>query len=335
MKNYTIKDIAKNLHISPSTVSRALSDHPDISEETKTLVQLKARELNYNPNYAARNLKLKKSKTIGVLVPEIEHHFFSAVISGIEEVAYRSGYTIIVSRSNEDVEREKLNLNAFYANRVAGVIASIAQTTTDGSHFKRIIENHIPFVFFDRVIENIDTCKVIIDDKVSAYNAVKFLIDKGYKKIAHFAGSGELNISKYRLVGFKEAMIEAGLEIKDQWIIRGGLHESDGYRAFEKLLTLNSLPEAIFAVNDPVALGALKKIREAGLEVPKDVAIIGFSDNPICEMIVPALTTVRQPAYEMGKISAELILESILNENKECANKIITLDTELIIRESA
>jgi DNA-binding LacI/PurR family transcriptional regulator len=334
MTNCTLKDIAKNLDISISTVSRALSNHPDISVQTKKLVKQKATELNYNPNIMAQGLKAKRTKTIGVIVPEIEHHFFSAAISGIEEVAYQAGYTIIVSSSNEDIEREIINLHAFYSNRVAGVIASISQTTIDGSHFQRIMDNNVPVVFFDRVLEDIDSCKVVINDQESAHNAVMYLIKKGYKKIAHLAGTSNINIAKHRMAGYKNAMLESGLKIENDWIIEGGLHELDGYKSFEILLKLSTLPEAIFAVNDPVAIGALKKIREAGLSVPEDIAIVGFSDNPICEMIIPSLTTVHQPAYEMGKKSAELILESINNEDKDCKKETITLDAELIIRDS-
>ena len=335
MNNYTIKDIAKELSISPSTVSRALSDHPDISKNTKQLVRKTAKEFNYNPNYAARSLKSKRTKFIGVIVPEIDHHFFSAAISGIEEIAYKAGYTIIVSRSNENVEREIINLNAFYANRVAGVLASISQTTIDGSHFQKIIDNKVPVVFFDRVLEDIDSCKVVINDQESAYTAVKYLLAKGYKRIAHFAGSTDINISKYRCAGYRKALTETGIEIDENLIISGGLHEEDGYKAFEQLLALPVLPEAIFAVNDPVALGALRKIREVGLNVPNDIAIVGFSDNPICEMIIPSLTTVHQPAYEMGKKSAELILKLINSENDDYENETITLNADLIIRESA
>ncbi len=334
MKNITIKDIAKEVNLSSSTVSRALSNHPDISKKTKILVKKVATEFNYNPNLIAQSLKSKRTKTIGVIVPEIDHNFFSAAISGIEDVAFQSGYTIIVCRSNEDVNREILNLNALLANRVAGVIASISQTTMDGAHFQKLIDNNVPVVFFDRVLEDIDACKVIINDKVSAINAVNHLIEKGYRKIAHFTGPKDLNVSKHRLAGFREAMAQNNLEVNEDWIIAGGMHENDGYKAFEKLLELAELPDAIFSINDPNAIGAMKKMREVGIKIPDDFAIIGFSNNPVCEIIVPNLTTIHQPAYEMGKISTELMFEFISGKKSSCNNQTIVLDTHLVIRDS-
>ena len=334
LKNSTIKDIANEINVSSSTVSRALSDHPDISEKTKTLVKKVAEEFNYNPNLIAQSLKSQRTKTIGVVVPEIDHIFFSAAISGIEEVAYRAGYTIMVCRSNEDVNREILNLDSLLANRVAGVIASISQTTKDGAHFQKLINNNVPVVFFDRVIEDIDACKVIINDKKSAINAVNHLIEKGYSKIAHFTGPKELNVSKHRLAGFREAMAKNNLKVNEDWIIVGGLHEKDGYSAFEKLLELPELPDAIFAINDPNAVGAMKKMREVGIKIPDDIAIIGFSNNPVCEIIIPNLTTIHQPAYEMGKKSTELMFDSISGNKNSCNNKTIVLDSHLVVRDS-
>jgi LacI family transcriptional regulator len=334
MSKFTIKDIAQKLDISASKVSRALSNHPDISSETKARVKRIAQQLQYRPNIIAQSLKSKSTRTIGVLVPEIENHFFSAAISGIEEVAYQSGYNIMVCRSNEDYEREKLNLNAFLSNRVAGIIASISQNTIDGSHFQNVINSGVPLVFFDRVIESLDSCKVVINDRESAYNAVEYLIKTGYKKIGHLCGKEGINISVHRLKGFREAMVDHGLEISEDWIVRGGFHSEDGYDSMEKLLDLDETPEAIFAVNDPVAIGAIKKIREVGLSIPGDIAIIGFSDNPICEVITPNLTTVHQPSYQMGKKSAELILESIQRKEKPLSSKTITLETNLIVRDS-
>jgi LacI family transcriptional regulator len=334
MNHSTITDIAKKLGISPSTVSRALSDHPDISSKTKKQVRKIAKELNYTPNPIAQSLKNNRTSTIGIIVPEIKHDFFSSAISGIEEVAYQSGYTIILCQSNESFEREVVNTNMLMHHRVAGVIVSISQNTKHGDHFRDLIERGIPLVFFDRVCEDVKASKVVIDDAKSAYNAVSYLIKKGYKRIAHFAGPIGLEICKKRLNGYKEALKNAKLRFEEGLIQYGGLHEQDGYNSMEFLLKKKLIPDAIFAVNDPVAIGAFQRIKESHLKIPKDIAIIGFSNNKITTLVDPPLTTVNQPSFEMGKKAAEILIGQIENKNKSLEPKTIVLKAELIIRGS-
>lgn len=263
MRHTTITDIAKKLGISASTVSRALKDHPDIKADTKKRVIKLAKEFNYKPNPIAQSLKNNQTKIIGVIVPEIEHDFFSSAISGIEEVAYHSGYIIILCQSGENIEREVLNTNALIQQRVAGIVASISQNTLKGDHFQAVIDHGIPLVFFDRACKNISVSKVIIDDIKSAFEAVSYLIDKGYKKIAHFAGPKLLDICKLRLRGYTEALKKAHIPILKEIICYGGLHEIDGYNLMDQLLKKNIVPDAIFVVNDPVAIGAFQRIKEA------------------------------------------------------------------------
>jgi LacI family transcriptional regulator len=334
MNHSTITDIAKKLGISPSTVSRALSDHPDISSKTKKQVQKIAKELNYTPNPIAQSLKNNRTSTIGIIVPEIKHDFFSSAISGIEEVAYQSGYTIILCQSNESFEREVVNTNMLMHHRVAGVIVSISQNTKRGDHFRDLIERGIPLVFFDRACEDVKASKVVIDDAKSAYQAVSYLIKKGYKRIAHFAGPIGLEICKKRLNGYKEALNNAKLHFEESLIQYGGLHEQDGYNSMEFLLKKKLIPDAIFAVNDPVAIGAFQRIKESHLKIPKDIAIIGFSNNKITTLVDPPLTTVNQPSFEMGKKAAEILIGQIENKNKSLEPKTIVLKAELIIRGS-
>jgi len=333
MRHSTINDIAKKLGISASTVSRALNDHPDISSETKKKVKKVAKELNYRPNPIAQSLKSNRTTTIGVIVPEIKHDFFSSAISGIEQVAYNSGYTIILCQSNESFEREVVNTNLLMHHRVAGVIVSISQNTKQGNHFKDLIEKGIPLVFFDRTCEDVDTYKIVIDDKQSAFNAVSYLIQKGYKKIAHFAGPIGLDICKKRMNGYIEALNQHGLIVDNELIKYGGLHEQDGYDSMSALLEKNIIPDAIFAVNDPVAIGAFQKIKEAGLRIPADVAIVGFSNNKITSLVDPPLTTVNQPSFEMGKKAAEILINLIEKKNV-IEEKEIVLNADLIIRGS-
>ena len=334
MKHNTLTDIAKKLKISPSTVSRALSNHPDISSETKERVKALAEKLHYAPNPIAQSLKNNRTSTIGILVPEIKHDFFSSAISGIEEVAYQSGYTIIVSQSNESFEREVVNTNALMHHRVAGLIASISQHTRNGDHFQLLIDRNIPLVFFDRVCEDIAANKVVIDDKKSALSAVQYLIEKGYKKIAHFAGPRELDICKKRLDGYKAALNNGGIKILNELILHGGLHESDGYTSMDLLIKKNIIPDAIFCVNDPVAIGAYQRIKETGLRIPEDIGIVGFSNNKITSLVDPPITTINQPSFEMGKRAAEILIDMIENASSINEPRTIVLDANLIVRGS-
>ena len=334
MRNTTIIDIAKKLKISASTVSRALNGHPDIKEETRSQVKKLAKKLNYSPNPIARSLKSNKTNVIGVIVPEIEHDFFASAISGIEKVAYHSGYTIIVCQSNESYEREVINANALMHQRVAGLIVSISQQTKNGNHFKKLIKQGIPIVFFDRVCNDITANKVVIDDAKSAFEAVTHLIERGRKKIAHFAGPKELRICEQRLKGYKDALKEANIPLVNNLVRYGDLHEDNGYKSMDALLKENIIPDAIFAVNDPVAIGAFQRIKEAGLKIPMDIAVVGFSNNKITALVDPPLTTVNQPSFDMGKKAAEILIEMIENEKNSTPKKTVVLDAKLIVRGS-
>ena len=228
MKQITIKNIASHLNLSVSTVSRALNDHPDIHSKTKKSVKKVAIEMGYNPNIMARNLKSSSSNQIGVIVPEIRHDFFANAISGIEEVAYQKGYTIIIAQSNELQEREIINLNSMYLHRVAGIIVSISQTTTSSSHFKRLLDNGVKIVFFDRVCDDLNTPRIRIDDMQSSYKVVEYLIKKGYKKVVHFSGPQTLEICRNRKFGYEKALKDFNVDY-EPIIFQGGMHETDGY----------------------------------------------------------------------------------------------------------
>ena len=332
MRHTTIDDIAKSLGISTSTVSRALADHADVKEETKKEVKRIAAELQYFPNPIARSLKSSRTMTIGVIVPEIKHDFFSSAISGIEDIAYNAGYTIIVCQSNESYEREVLNTNVLMHHRVAGVIVSISQNTKSSDHFQDLLNKKIPLVFFDRVRDDVEASKVVIDDYSSAYRAVTHLIQRGYKKIAHLAGPKELDICMKRHAGYVDALNDSQMTLRTEFVCYGGLHEQDGYNSMNILLKGDDPPDAIFAVNDPVAIGAFQRIREAGLKIPGDVAIVGFSNNKITALVDPPITTVNQPSFEMGKKAAEILIEQI--EGKDKTIRTVILDAELIERGS-
>jgi DNA-binding LacI/PurR family transcriptional regulator len=332
MRHATIHDIARKLGLSSSTVSRALSNHPDIRRETKERVRAAAHELQYSPNPIAKSLKSSRTTTIGVIVPEIKHDFFASAISGIEAMAYERGFTIVLCQSNESLAREKINVELLANHRVAGIIMSISQETKNGDHLQELFRRKIPLVFFDRVLDDVSTGKVIIDDRRSASTAVSHLVERGYKKIAHFGGPCGLGICEQRKAGYRDALQAAGLAINEEMILIGGLHEEDGYASMERVLSGNWMPDAIFAVNDPVAIGAFQKIKEAGLRIPEDVAILGYSNNRITTLVDPPLTTVFQPSFEMGKEAARILIDGITKNQAE--SQTIILEAKLIVRRS-
>ena len=292
-----------------------------------------ATEFNYQPNLIAKSLQTRRTNTIGVIVPEIRHNFFSSAISGIEEAAYLEGYTIMVCQSNDTYDREVINTTALVANRVDGMLVSVSQETTDVAHLKRVMNQGIPLVLFDRV-SDMGASMVVVDDRDGAYAAVAHCIERGYRRIAHIAGTQHLYISRERLAGYEGALRDHGLPIDPSLIVTGGCQESDGRAGVKALLGLTDPPDAIFTVNDPVAIGAYIYLKEAGLRIPEDVALVGFSNNPISALIEPPLTTVSQPAFEMGKAAAALLLKQLADEDQKFVPVTKVLKTELIVRKS-
>src|SRR5258707_6973891 len=259
----TIKDIARELGISPSTVSRALKDHPDISPETKKAVNQLAEKLNYQPNIVALNLRQRKTNTIGIIIPEIVHFFFSTVISGIEDIAYQAGYNVIIAQSNESYQREVTDMKALFNSRVDGMLLSLSRETTNFDHIESIISKGVPIVFFDRMYKNPNTSNVIVDDYIGAKKAVLHMIDQGCKHIAHLMAAPNLMISINRLKGYEDALKEKNIETNPDWIAHcnaGNFEE--GKRVTFELLALKNRPDAIFASNDPLAMGAVMAIKE-------------------------------------------------------------------------
>ncbi len=330
----TIKDLAKALNLSPSTVSRALRDHPDINPQTKKRVVSLADKLDYHPNSIARSLQTKKTKTIGVIVPEIKQPFFASVINGVEEFAYAAGYTIIVCQSNETYEREVFYTRSLVSLRVAGVLVSLSQTTQNFDHFSMLQRRHVPVVFFDRVSDKIKASSVVVDDYKGAFDVVDHLIKSGYRRIAHLAGPKNLSISKIRLKGYQDALKQANIPFEDKMVVHGGLDDTDGIIGFQKLLSFHPLPDAVFAVNDPVATGVFMAMKEQGLRIPADIALAGFSNTHLASLLDPPLTTVEQPSYEIGKIAAQLLMEQINNSDEHFVPKSVVLKTHLVVRSS-
>jgi LacI family transcriptional regulator len=334
-KNLTLKDLAQKLGLSISTVSRALQNNPVINHDTRLRVNKLAKKIGYYPDALARSLKNKKSYTIGVIVPEISHFFFSSVIDGIEDVTYKYGYAIMVTKSNEDFEREVLNSASLISNRVAGVIASISQNTKSGKHFNNIINRGIPLVLFDRVLEDLDVHKIISDDFKKAYEMVNHLIDSGYQNIAYLAGPSHLNITMNRVNGYKKALIDNDIELMDGLIMNINLNEDDGFEGAKALIREFPKIDAICCVNDPVAIGVYKYLNKVGIKIPDKVGVTGFSNNPSSERVNPPMTTVDQQGYKMGRKAAKILLQKINNELIDSLDKTHIIEGKLIIRDSS
>lgn len=330
----TIKDIARILGISPSTVSRALKDHPDINTDTKKAVNELASKLKYQPNAVALSLKNSRSNTIGIIIPEIVHYFFSSVISGIEDVASQKGYTVIICQSNESFAREVSNSKALLSHRVDGILISISKETNSFDHFVNLQEGGIPLVFFDRIAPEIDADQIITDDIDASYNATRHLIETGCKRIAHFAGPQGLVIGRDRLQGYLNALTEAGLPIDNRLIIEADTFEK-ARNAVGQMLDVGNVPDGIFAVNDMTAIGAMQTIQKRGYKIPDQISIVGFSDGYLSGITDPHLSSVDQHGYEMGTTAAEMLFHRILSSEEEYIPEVKVLKADLIVRGSS
>jgi DNA-binding LacI/PurR family transcriptional regulator len=333
-KRVTLKNIADALNISMMTVSRALNNSPNVDEETRKIVLKTARELGYFPNHIAKSLAVAKTQTIGVVVPEITHSFFPDAIRGIEEIVYKAGYNIILTHSAEDAHREVSAIETLASRRVDGILASVAQSDTTYKIYRQVIKMGMQIVFFDRCVYDIGASCVSINDEESAFKITEHLIQHNHKKIAHLRGPLSISISKERLNGFKRALDKYKISFNEKLVVESGFHEEGGFRAMNKLLDLpeKNRPTAVVAVNDPAAFGAMKAIIEKDLRIPEDVAITGFSDDIRAELMPTPLTTIRQPAYEVGKAAAKKIIAHIENRKESIEN--LTVNTELVIRKS-
>lgn len=330
----TIRDIALKLNISISTVSRALRGVSEVNPETKRVVLEMAEKLNYEPNFIAQSLRKSKSNTIGIIVPEIANPFFSTSISGVQEVASKEGYNVIICQSNESYKTEVENVRMLINSRVDGILISLSRETKDFEHIKALIGKKIPVVLFDRIFEDIEASKAIVDDHDGAFKAVEHLISGGYRRIAHLAGPQNLQISNNRVQGYLDALDKYKIPVDNDLIIHCNTLKDCAADKTAMLLEMPHPPDAIFAFNDPIAIVCFQVIKERGLKIPDDIALVGFTNEPVSSLIEPALTTMAQPAYELGYIAATHILEQI-NFPEKFTPQTIVLKTKLIVRESS
>jgi DNA-binding LacI/PurR family transcriptional regulator len=334
MKKVTIKDIARELGVHHTTVSLALRNSKSIKKETREKVWQKASEMDYRPNRLAQGFRNRRSSTIGVLVPNIRHHFFAKFISEVSEKANQAGFSVMVFQSNEKLETEKKNVEALIDNRVAGVIASISKETTKGEHFEAFYQEDVPLIFFDRVPHRENISKVIVDNFQGSYDAVSFMIRSGRKRIAFITGSSHINVYRDRLNGYKHALMENGISFKEELLVKGDFFMEDGVRGARQLMELPEKPDAILAVGDDVGIGAIKYLKSVGIRVPEDVAIVGFDNDPMGIAIDPELTTVEQPVEQMAEVSLQMLMEKINSNEKKLEVKVKVLPASILKRRS-
>lgn len=330
----TIVDIANELKMSKSTVSRALTGHPNVKTETRTKVLELAEKLDYQRNMLSISLITNKTKTIGIVLPEFITSFFPQVVVGAQEEAARQGYSVLVSQCNESYDTEVANSKVMLANRVDGVMVSLTKETLNYDHWKAFIRKKIPVVFFNRVCEEMMVPKVVVNDYDAAFKAVEHLIQIGKTRIAHLAGPSQLVISRKRMNGYRDALKKYDIPIDEELILEYDLNLSKVKMYVKHLMDLDSPPDALFAVNDPTAIEAIQVIKKLGKRIPEDIAIVGFSDNYGSSFIEPSLTTIAQPVREIGRTAMELLLGLMDKDISEWKPLIKTLDAKLIIRNS-
>ncbi len=327
--------MATALSVSVSTISRALSNHPSISDATKKRVAKLARELNYHPNHLAAGLRKGRSNMLGVLVPHIDGHFFTMVVKGIETVATKAGFNILICQSNEDVAHERKNIETLINAQVEGILVSLSRTTRDFKHFDKASKRDMPLVFFDRILEGRDVNAVVIDDREGAYQSTAHLLAQGCRRIAHFAGPQHLNIYKNRLQGYRDALREYEVPFDEDLLFVCDMRLEDGIRGMEQLLKLAERPDAVFSASDFSAVGALQVLKKRGLRVPDDVALAGFSNEMFTAFTEPLLTTVDQRCEQMGQAAVRLLLEILAEKRLNVSPRRVLLQPDLLVRASS
>ncbi|WPQ66527.1 LacI family DNA-binding transcriptional regulator [Chitinophaga sancti] len=333
----TIKDIANALGLSTSTVSRALRDSHEISIATKQLVLEYATRINYHPNPIALSLKEKRSRSIGVIVAEIANSFFSQAINGIESVAKDKGYNVIISQTHESFEKELMTLQYLASRSIDGLLISVSSGTQNLEHLKALHDRGFPIVFFDRIVEDLQTHKVMVDNFRGAYDATLHLVNKGYKHIAVLAGPENLSISRERVAGYMEALAQSRMKPSKSMIRYSqfaGLYIDEVEQCMNQLLKLRPRPDAIFTASDKLTTNCMRILNAKGIRIPEEMALVGFSNSDLVELLNPPLTVVRQPAFEMGQIATGMLLQLVESKKpvKEFERKILA--TTLIVQAS-
>ena len=333
-KEVTIYDIAKALHISAATVSRGLKNHPAIKKETKKKIQDTAQQMGYQQNIFASNLRRKKTNTIGVVVPRLNSYFMSAVIAGIEKVANQAGYNLIISQSLESIKKEKANVTTMYHSRVDGLLVSLAGDTEDAAHFKFLLKKGIPLIFFDRVFDLPNCTSIVINNYQAGYEATHHLLEQGCRRIVHIGGNLRSSVYSERLKGYRQALTDAHIACDPELVMSTNLSDEAGVEAARRILRMAPLPDGIFTANDTSAVACMSELKRAGIQIPREIAIVGFNDDPLSRVMEPQLTTIHYPGHEMGEVAARTLINRMNNIMSDSLNTIV-LRHELIVRASS
>jgi LacI family transcriptional regulator len=334
-KEITIYDIARELDLSAATVSRGLKDHPAINKHTKKKISDLAMKLGYRSNTFASNLRRQRTNTIGVIVHELNSHFITSVLAGIEKVATEANYDLIIGHSSETYKKEASNAMNLFHKRVDGLIASLAYDTEDLFHFEPFAKKGIPVLFFDRVFEEGEGTKVVINNHKAGYDATAHLIGQGCKKIAHVTANLKRNVYADRLNGYRQALLENNIPYEESLVIVNDLSEEASVEAAKKIMAIKPMPDAVFITNDFCAAVCIQTFKDAGVRVPEDIAVVGFNNDVICKIIQPKLTTINYPGIEMGEIVARNLVNHLSGISDINLTNTIIIKSELIIRESS
>ncbi len=336
-KEITIYDIANETGVSPTTVSRALNNHPAVKEKTKEKIFRAVEKLGYRSNIFASNLRSKRTNNVGVIVPRLNSSFQSSVLAGMENVASEAGFNLIISQSLESEEKEIANAKSMFNSRVDGLLVSLSSSTKEIGHFNSFIKKGIPVLFFDRIAEDSNMTGVVIDNSKAAYNATKHLIEQGCKNIAHVIGNTDINVYGDRLKGYKYALMDYDLPFNKENIIVSNLNEAAGEGIVNKILSFDTLPDGLFVSNDICATSCIRQLKKAGIKIPEDIAVVGFNNDTVSRIIDPNLTTVNYPGYEMGEVAMKNLINNLQEIDGDVLHNTnsITLRAELIIRDSS
>jgi DNA-binding LacI/PurR family transcriptional regulator len=331
-KPVTIKDIARMLGVSKSTVSRALIGRSDIHTETKSKILQLAKELNYEPNTLAINLKQQKTNTIGVVIPETINRFFARSVGGIQRVADMAGMNVMICQSNESYMTEKNNLHSLLSSRVDGLLVAISRETDRTDHFKPILERGIPLVFFDRICEDVTASQVFTDNAEIAFEGTEHLIGQGCTRIAFMAGPQHLFTSRNRLKGYLNALKKHNMPVQESYIIHSHYRINKVEEYARHLINLPQRPDAVFAINDYAAIEMMHIMKRSGIRIPHDVAVLGFNNENMCRFVEPSLSSIDHPADDMGAAAAEILINHIRHQELKPEKRLIK--SKLVLRES-
>jgi LacI family transcriptional regulator len=334
-REVTMYDLARKLNISVATVSRGLQDDPVVSKKTKKKITELAEAVGYRSNNFARNLRTRRTQTIGVIVPRLKSYFMSTVIAGIESVANAEGYNLIISQSSESADKEKASARTMFDSRVDGLLVSLAYDTDDLSHLEAFTKKNIPVLFFDRVADHKDFTNISIDNKRAAYEATRHLIRQGCRRIIHITAPPKQNVYIERLEGYKKALGDHRIRFLEERVIIGNLSQEAGAEAAAGILKMEPMPDAVFAANDNCAVGCMLALKQAGIRIPEQIAFVGFNNDPVCNVIEPNLTTINYPGYEMGEVAARNLINHLNGASELRHTNSIMLRSAFIERASS